>query len=57
MTIVSLQDYPSVAALLVQQMKQINIDLNIKGTEIGTFAAHLQRRHLRLVPQRPRHAR
>ena len=39
MTIVSLQDYPSVAALLVQQMKQINIDLNIKGTEIGTFAA------------------
>ena len=39
MTIVSLQDYPSVAALLVQHMKQINIDLNIKGTEIGTFAA------------------
>jgi peptide/nickel transport system substrate-binding protein len=39
MTIVSLQDYPSVAALLVQQMKQINIDLNVKGTEIGTFAA------------------
>src|SRR5262245_48024170 len=39
MTIVNLQDYPSVAALLVQQMKQINIDLNIKGTEIGTFAA------------------
>ena len=39
MTIVSLQDYPSVAALLVQQMKQINIDLNIKGTETGTFAA------------------
>jgi ABC-type transport system substrate-binding protein len=39
MTIVTLQDYPSVAALLVQQMKQINIDLNIKGTEIGTFAA------------------
>lgn len=39
MTIVSLQDYPSVAALLVQQMKQINIDLKIKGTEIGTFAA------------------
>ena len=39
MTIVNLQDYPSVAALLVQQMKQINIDLNIKGTEIGTFAS------------------
>ena len=39
MTIVSLQDYPSVAALLVQQMKAINIDLNIKATEIGTFAA------------------
>ena len=39
MTIVNLQDYPSVAALLVQQMKQINIDLNVKGTEIGTFAA------------------
>jgi peptide/nickel transport system substrate-binding protein len=39
MTIVSLQDYPSVAALLVQQMKAINIDLKIKGTEIGTFAA------------------
>ena len=39
MTIVNLQDYPSVAALLVQQMKQINIDVNIKGTEIGTFAA------------------
>ena len=39
MTIVSLQDYPSVAALLVQQMKQLNIDLNIKATEIGTFAA------------------
>ena len=39
MTIVGLQDYPSVAALLVQQMKQINIDLNIKSTEIGTFAA------------------
>ena len=39
MTIVSLQDYPSVAALLVQMMKQINIDVNIKGTEIGTFAA------------------
>ena len=39
MTIVTLQDYPSVAALLVQQMKQINIDLRIKGTEIGTFAA------------------
>jgi peptide/nickel transport system substrate-binding protein len=39
MTIVGLQDYPSVAALLVQQMKQINIDLHIKSTEIGTFAA------------------
>jgi peptide/nickel transport system substrate-binding protein len=39
MTIVSLQDYPSVAALLVQHMKQINIDVNVKGTEIGTFAA------------------
>ncbi|MEO5633345.1 ABC transporter substrate-binding protein [Gaiella sp.] len=39
MTIVSLQDYPSVAALLVQQMKAINIDVNIKGTEIGTFAS------------------
>jgi peptide/nickel transport system substrate-binding protein len=39
MTIVNLQDYPSVAALLVQQMKQINIDVNIKGTEIGTFAS------------------
>jgi peptide/nickel transport system substrate-binding protein len=39
MTIVSLQDYPSVAALLVQQMKQLNIDLSIKATEIGTFAA------------------
>ena len=39
MTIVTLQDYPSVAALLVQQMKQINIDVNIKGTEIGTFAS------------------
>ena len=39
MTIVSLQDYPSVAALLVQQMKAINIDLNIKATEIGTFAS------------------
>jgi peptide/nickel transport system substrate-binding protein len=39
MTIVGLQDYPSVAQLLVQQMKQINIDLNIKSTEIGTFAA------------------
>jgi peptide/nickel transport system substrate-binding protein len=39
MTIVSLQDYPSVAALLVQQMKQINIDVNVRGTEIGTFAA------------------
>ena len=39
MTIVNLQDYPSVAALLVQQMKQINIDLNVKGTEIGTFAS------------------
>jgi peptide/nickel transport system substrate-binding protein len=39
MTIVSLQDYPSVAALLVQHMKQIGIDLNIRGTEIGTFAA------------------
>ena len=39
MTIVSLQDYPSVAALLVQQMKAINIDVNIKATEIGTFAA------------------
>jgi peptide/nickel transport system substrate-binding protein len=39
MTVVSLQDYPSVAALLVQQMKAINIDVNIKGTEIGTFAA------------------
>ena len=39
MTIVSLQDYPSVAALIVQQMKQIGIDVNIKGTEIGTFAA------------------
>lgn len=39
MTIVSLQDYPSVAALLVQQMKQIGIDVNIKATEIGTFAA------------------
>jgi peptide/nickel transport system substrate-binding protein len=39
MTIVNLQDYPSVAALLVQHMKQINIDLNVKGTEIGTFAS------------------
>ncbi len=39
MTIVSLQDYPSVAALIVQQMKQLNIDVNIKATEIGTFAA------------------
>ena len=39
MTIVNLQDYPSVAALLVQQMKQINIEVNIKGTEIGTFAS------------------
>ena len=39
MTIVNLQDYPSVAALLVQQMKQINIDVNVKGTEIGTFAS------------------
>jgi peptide/nickel transport system substrate-binding protein len=39
MTIVGLQDYPSVAQLLQQQMKQINIDLNIKSTEIGTFAA------------------
>ena len=39
MTIVGLQDYPSVAQLLDQQMKQINIDLNIKITEIGTFAA------------------
>ncbi len=39
MTIVTLQDYPSVAALLVQMMKQINIDVKIKGTEIGTFAA------------------
>jgi peptide/nickel transport system substrate-binding protein len=39
MTIVNLQDYPSLAALLVQQMKQINIDVNIKGTEIGTFAS------------------
>ena len=39
MTIVNLQDYPSVAALLVQQMKQINIDLNIRATEIGTFAS------------------
>jgi len=39
MTIVSLQDYPSVAALIVQQMKQIGIDVNIKGTEIGTFSA------------------
>ncbi len=39
MTIVSLQDYPSVAALIVQQMKQINIDVKIKATEIGTFAA------------------
>ena len=39
MTIVNLQDYPSVAALLVQHMKQINIDVNIKGTEIGTFAS------------------
>ncbi len=39
MTIVSLQDYPSVAALIVQQMKQIGIDVTIKGTEIGTFAA------------------
>ena len=39
MTIVSLQDYPSVAALLVSMMKQINIDVKIKGTEIGTFAA------------------
>lgn len=39
MTIVNLQDYPSVAALLVQMMKQINIDVSIKGTEIGTFAA------------------
>lgn len=39
MTIVGLQDYPSVAALIVQQMKQINIDVKIKSTEIGTFAA------------------
>jgi peptide/nickel transport system substrate-binding protein len=39
MTIVGLQDYPSVAALLVQQMKRINIDVNVKSTEIGTFAA------------------
>ena len=39
MTIVGLQDYPSVAQLLQQHMKQINIDLNIKSTEIGTFAA------------------
>jgi peptide/nickel transport system substrate-binding protein len=39
MTIVNLQDYPSVAALLAQQLKQINIDVNIKGTEIGTFAS------------------
>ena len=39
MTIVGLQDYPSVAQLLQQQMKAINIDLNIKSTEIGTFAA------------------
>ena len=28
-----------VAALIVQQMKQIGIDVNIKATEIGTFAA------------------
>jgi peptide/nickel transport system substrate-binding protein len=39
MTIVGLQDYPSVAALLVQHMKEINIDVKIKSTEIGTFAA------------------
>jgi peptide/nickel transport system substrate-binding protein len=39
MTIVTTQDFPSVAALLAQQMKQIGIDVNIKGTEIGTFAA------------------
>ena len=39
MIIVTLQDYPSVAALLVQQMKQINIDVSIRGTEIGTFAS------------------
>ncbi len=39
MTIVGLQDYPAVAQLLQQQMKQINIDLNITSTEIGTFAA------------------
>ena len=57
MTIVNLQDYPSVAALLVQQMKQINIDLNIKGTEIGTFASIYNAGTLQLVPQRPRHAR
>jgi peptide/nickel transport system substrate-binding protein len=39
MTIVTLQDYPSVAALLVEMMKQLKIEVNIKGTEIGTFAA------------------
>jgi ABC-type transport system substrate-binding protein len=38
MTIVTTQDFPSVAALLVQQMKQINIDVHVKATEIGTFA-------------------
>ena len=57
MTIVSLQDYPSVAALLVSMMKQINIDVKIKGTEMGAVRGPLQRRAVRLVPQRSRHAR
>jgi peptide/nickel transport system substrate-binding protein len=39
MTIIGLQDYPGVAQLLQQQMKQINIDLNIKPVEAGTFAS------------------
>jgi peptide/nickel transport system substrate-binding protein len=39
MIIVSLQDYPSVASVLIQQMKQINIDVKVRATEIGTFAA------------------
>ena len=56
MTIVNLQDYPSVAALLVQQMKQINIDVNIKARD-RHLRVDLQRRDVRLVPQRPRHAR
>jgi peptide/nickel transport system substrate-binding protein len=38
MTIVGLQDYPAVAQVLQQQMKEINIDLNIKPTDAGTFA-------------------